>query len=303
MTETSVVKSWHLAPAQRNKFSQCVRTFAQKIFFPALTCLASAQAESLPTPASLDWGPTAYAFSGAAAAMANNQDAFLTNPAGLCYYSQLSVFGGSWQKMPGDQSTWTAGLVDGTHELVGGFHFAWNEIGSLTRNNYTLTTAYRTAYGAVGISIHALRFSGVPAGGGWHFTNSIGVLIPLSDMFTVGIYSKSPYDLESHHDQLPPSIHMAVMYSKTGTLRATFESGRRFRIPDQDWYYAAAGDFLLQDYLAVRGGYRWDHKTERSLWSLGGALIAPKVEITGTFVRATSGPKANGYGFDATFKF
>lgn len=304
MSETSLVKSCGLRWSYCNIFFQSLHDLVVKIIF--IVCASGSlgiYAESLPTPMSLDWGPSTCSLAGTAASLANNHDAFLTNPAGLFYYSGSSSFGGSWQSMTGDQSQWTAGLVDGTHDLIGGFQFAWGDIGSLTRRVYTVGSSYKTPYGIVGVSLHGYQFQGVPAGRGWHFSNSMGVLIPVGQLLSLGVYSKSPYDFQGAHDYLPPSVHLAIMYSKPGLIRASFESGRRFRVSNQDWYYAAAGDFLLQEYLAVRGGYRWEPRNEPSLWSLGLALIAPRIEIIGSFTRTTSGSQSNSFGVDTTFKF
>jgi hypothetical protein len=298
MAYLSDVKPSRRSEPERNFIFQLMKLLA--VFFLFFDC---ATAGTLPTPMSLDWGPQSYSFAGAAAAMVNNQDAFLTNPAGLVFFSGSGALQGSWQTMPGDQDHWTTSVVDGTHDLIGGFQFAESKVDDLSRQNFTITGSYKTPYGSFGISAHALKFGGVPSGRGWHFTNTIGILAPVGELFTIGIYSKSPYDLEDRHSQLPPSIHMAIMYAKASAFRVSFESGRRFRIPDQDWYYAAAGDILLQDYLAVRGGYRWEIKNERSFWSAGAALIAPKVEITGVYIRMNSGPPSNGYGFDLNFRF
>ncbi|MDB5036511.1 MAG: hypothetical protein JWQ35_39 [Bacteriovoracaceae bacterium] len=302
MIDLQVVKPLPPSRPKQNFFWQSLLKLGTYFTLSLFLLQGLTKAASLPVPMNADWGPTTYSLAGAAAAIVSNHDSFLTNPAGIFYYSGQTSLGGMWEKMPGKLSNWSASVVDGSNDIVGGFQFADTNANGLIRQNYTLDTAYKTPYGAIGVSIHGVRLRGVEPGRGWHLTNSVGVIVPLGGIVTLGIYSKSPYDLEKDH-YFPPSIHMGVMYSKEGALRATFETGRRFRIEDQDWYYAVAGDILMQKYLAIRGGYRWDHEQGKSFWSMGGALLAPKIEMTGTYIRTTTGPKSNGYGFDVTFRF
>ncbi len=273
------------------------------LFFIGFLNLAeSLEAAVHPAPPSIDWGASTYSFAGAAAAMTTNQDALQTNPAGLLYYQDLNSMGGGWLEMPGDADRWSVSLIDGGQPVIGGMQYAWANNGELDRQTITLGAAYKTPYGCLGISGHAHRFRGVSEGRGWMFTNSIGVLIPLIQSLAIGIYSKSPYDFEKDK-YLPPSWHFGVMYQYPQLLRASFEAGKKFQTGKDDWHYIVAGDILVQEYFAIRGGHRWDEDPERSFWSAGLALIAQKIEIAGVFVQTTGKKQSKGMGFDINLKF
>jgi len=89
MTQPLVVKSRSFGLSV-NSFWQWPSWLTRVAFamglFPTLL-----SAESLPLPDSADWGVATYSFAGSAAAIASNQDSFLTNPAGLIYYRGLGA--------------------------------------------------------------------------------------------------------------------------------------------------------------------------------------------------------------------
>ncbi len=282
------------------------RFFSPQAALPALLAglvlLAfSESAYSLPTPPTADWGPSTLSFGGAGAGLSVDHDAFLTNPANLAYFQNTNSVGGSWQNLPRDEQRWSVSLVDGKLPAVAGFHFTWNDYGPSQRHAYTLGGAYKTAYGAFGATAQALNFSSVARGNGWHFTGSIGVLIPAAYGISLAIYSRHLLDTESN-TQLPPDVHMALLYIYPEMVRFSFESDRRFVLAGQDWNYSLGADLLFKKYFAVRGGYRFDRSGSDDFFSVGAAVLGPKMEITAAFTRTTERKAVNGLAFGASFK-
>lgn len=281
--------------------------FQYLVLFCVLALTAEAAwGQALPTPQIVDYGPNSIAVGGSSAAIVSNHDAFLTNPANLFYLAGKYSAGGNYQRLPHNTTNWSADIVDGTNGVIGGFQFQSAENkGQFTRHAYTLSAAYKTNYGSLGASVHAMRFSDIPpgnAGNGWHFTNTTGVFIPLGDSLAIGSYGRSVLDFEKDK-QLPPTVHMAIVYTSQNILRATFEADRRWRAPNQDWNYSTGGELLLSQYYVVRGGYHVDYSNEDSYWSSGVSLLAPKMEVSGSFIRTATGKHTNGFGVDTFLRF
>src|SRR5690348_2560771 len=74
--------------------------------FLAVQILQRPLKAELPSPESLDWGPSSLSFAGSSAAMISDHDAFLTNPALLFYYQGKNAGGGSWRTLPADNHLW-----------------------------------------------------------------------------------------------------------------------------------------------------------------------------------------------------
>ena len=269
----------------------------------SLFSFLSLQAQSLPYPERADWGPSTFALGGASAAVASNHDSFMTNPAGLVYFIQKNSVGGNWQRMPREQSMWSLSLVDGTRNVIGGFHFNWTDIDKTTRHTYVLAAAYKTPYGSLGVTIKPMRFSDLTGdGNGWHLTGSTGVLVPVAMGISFGGYVKSFLDGQKD-SQLPPSAHLGVLYTYGDLFRVTFDADRRFQIPNQDWNYSVGGEVSGGEYFVLRGGYRWQEDRDYRFWSSGASFVAPRFELSGHYTRTLTGSVSHGFGFDATARF
>lgn len=297
------VKALSLSRTNFNFFSEVFRSFRTHLL-PSIIfwCCAASPNYGNQLPPFADWGPNTASLAGNSAAMVSNHDAMLTNPAGLIYLKGSNSLGGGWGRLPEKTSAWSVSLADASSDIMMGFHYSWADMNEINRQMYTISAVYGTSYGALGVSAHAIKLQNVDEGRGWHFTNSLGIFAPLGNSLALGIYSRSPYDFEKDRI-LPPSIHMGLLLQIPKTLRAHFESGRQFGIPNQDWYYSTACDLLFQEYFSVRGGYRWDHESGRSLWSVGGAILAPKIEIIGYFLETADARASSGFGFEALVKF
>ncbi|MBN8555110.1 MAG: hypothetical protein J0L93_06685 [Deltaproteobacteria bacterium] len=269
------------------------------VFLKTSTVLAT---EELPFSDMADWGPTTFMMGGASAASSSDHDAFLNNPAGLMYYERRYSIGGHYLETAREQTSYSASTIDGNKGVLSGFHFGSVSYGRPKRQSYTLAVAYKTPYGALGVSTSALRFTGVSPGKGWHFSGTMGVLIPVAYQISIGGSVKSVLDREKN-TQLPPQVKMGIMYSNPNQIRVAFDADRRFNIHNQDWNYSLGGDYLMKNYFAVRGGYHWNHSTDYSFYSAGGGIVSPKFEIYGMYMRTTSGPDSNGYGVNAQLLF
>lgn len=253
-------------------------------------------------PKRADWGPTTWALGGGAAASAANQDAILTNPAGLVYFEHKSSMGGAFLQLPLEERHWRVALVDGTQGLIGAFQFDWNDQAMSIRKTYTLSTAYQTPYGAYGVSFQTVQFDKVIEGEGWHYTGSAGALVPVGLGFSLGVYGKSFLDLEKDH-HFPPSLHVGLLYTYPETIRISVEANKAFRVSGQNWNYSFGADCLVYQYFTLRGGYHSDHSNEYSFGSAGVGILGSKTEIAATYIRPLSTPSDHGFGVDLTLKF
>jgi len=280
----------------------CLTVFSSGIISVAFFFDPSARAASLPLPDRTDFGPTTLTLGGAAAALTTAHDAFMTNPATLVFFQGFDSIGSSWQILPKDESHWSVSVADGTRGVTGGFQFQWADVQEARRLNLAVGAAYKTPWGSVGVTGHTLRIRGVDVDRGWHFTDSIGIFIPLFGGLTLGAYSKSPFDFNDHR-RFPTSLHMGAGYSYPGSFRVAFESDRRFRLNHQSWNYSVGGDILPIDYIALRGGYHWDRTEQFSYWAAGLILVAPRIEVAGSFLRKVNGETGNGFSADFFLKF
>lgn len=248
-----------------------------------------------------DWGPNVYGLGGCSATAFDGMDSFLANPAGLGTYEGSTAFGASYQRLPNDLGSWSAGLVDGTNGIVGGLQFNWLDEGRPRRQTYSAAAAYRSRWVWLGTALNAYKFSKLAPGAGWHFSGSAGLIIPVPGGLTFGAYGKNFLDTEKDH-YLPPAFGGGVSYLIPQLAKLYAEASRRFIIENQDWNVSYGAELLLKDYFRVRGGYHWNRSHEENLWSVGAALSAPKINLAFTYSQTTEHNLA-GYGFDAVVKF
>lgn len=275
--------------------------FALLAWGAALSAI-SLQAQNLPLPERLDWGTTTWSMGGAGAASVSDYDAITTNPAGLVFYKGKGALGGHWQQLPEDYSQWGISSIDGNQVLLTGFNYSMANYSDIRRQALTLSAAYPTPYGSLGFGGQAVYLTGLRPNKGWHFTSFGGVLIPVFGGFSIGAYGKSFGDF-SDDSKFPPSAHVGAMYSIPQALRLAFDADRRFKVRQQDWNYSAGGDVLMKEYFGIRGGYHWNNSTEYDFWTVGLSIIAPKIELSGYYLRKVSGAAGNGMGFKAESRF
>lgn len=256
---------------------------------------------SHPFPLESDWGPFTYSVGGASAAVASNTDAITTNPAGLSLLQGSGLAGGQYLRMPLGQNRWGISVVDGSNDIVGGFRFYWDESNGGVKKKFTTALAYRLPFAVIGVSGHVVHFSDMASGNGWHFTHSVGFLSPLGAGFSIGAFINSLYDLEKDL-HIPPSAHFGALYTYPQFFRIAFDADRRLYIDNQDWNYSIGGDFLVNEFFAVRSGYRWAHDINHSFWTAGAAMLAPKLHVSGFFMRTVDEHPENGFGFDVYLK-
>lgn len=263
-----------------------------------------AAAQGHPFPMRSYWGPTAIGLGGAMAAAATNQDSFLTNPAGLANFTNISSVGGHYLMLPRSLSSFGASIVDGARGIVGGFQYSWTNLQQAARQNFVTGAAYRTPYGAAGVTVSAFRFSKLnpAAGQGWLFSGSVGVLVPVGMGLTLGAYSLHPFD-NVKDSYLPPSLHLGAAYTYPEIFRISFEAYRRFKDGLSNWNYSLGGDVLIKQYFIFRGGYHWNNSREDNFGSIGLGITSGKLEISGVYTRYTSGKHQNGLGTDLTLRF
>jgi len=258
--------------------------------------------QSLPAPELLNWGPSTVVLGGTGAAASNNHDALLTNPANLIFLQGKRSLGGYWQWLPGDNSGWSVSVIDGASQLISGVQFTLSEFGPSKRLGITLGSSYKLRHFSVGVSTSSFRFSHLTEGNGWHFVNSAGILYPVASGIAVGFYAKNFADFEKS-SQFPPSIHFGALFTQPERLQLSFQADRRYKQPQQDWNFSWGADILFYQFYALRGGVHWNNSTDFSYWSIGGAVLGPRAEISGYYMKPLEGKSAHGAGFDLTFKF
>lgn len=239
--------------------------------------------------------------SGAGVASSLDLDSFTMNPAGMMALKGQSAFGGSWANLPLNLERWSVGTIDGTRQVLGGLGFDWVDMGIASRQAFHLMAAYPTQYGAFGASFDVMNFDGLSSGDGWYFTQTLGILVPTPFGLMIGIAAKNI--LDTHPDDvIPPQVQMGVAYSKSRLFRFSFQADRRFSVPGQDWNFSFGSDLLFKEFYAVRGGYHWNNSSEGSLWSVGLALKAPRIELSGFYTKQVHHDD-DGFGFNASVSF
>jgi hypothetical protein len=248
-----------------------------------------------------DYGLNSLMLSGAYSTGGLDMDAFRGNPAVMAYRFGQSGFGGGWQKNPSAGSSWQVAMIDGARSLVNGLHFQWWEQGSVERKGFTLGGAYRTPYGTAGLSSSLLHFSGFPKGNGWHLTTAAGILTPALHGLTLGISVKNLID-RAEKTLLPPELAMGINFHQE-FFGLHFQADRRFAIDDAEWSFSTAGEVVMREFFALKGGYRFERSADPSFYSLGLGIIAPKIDLSAVITRSTGAQARWGYGFHCLFLF
>ncbi len=261
-----------------------------------------AAGEPPPFPPRLNYGASTLGFAGTSAAMASGHDAISTNPAGLMYLQGVSSIGGEWSDPPGNGRKWSASIIDGSSDIIGGLRFSWTNWKPASRQQYQFALAYKTPWVVAGVSGEIAQMRNVSSNKGWHFTNGLGVLIPLHAGLTVGAFSKSLLDM-AKDSVFPPAIHLGIMYAKVKSFRVGFDADRLFQTPGADWNYSTGAEFLLREFFVIRGGFHWDAESGQNYWAVGGGMLAPKIDLVGSFVQTTANPIASGFVVETSIRF
>ncbi len=248
------------------------------------------------------WSPHSWMRAGASVAWTDELDAMSSNPGLLFRAKGRTTFGGSWARLPRDLGQWSVGVADGRTAVVGGIRYDWADENKPRRQGVHLSAAYPTQYGTVGVTADGYHFSDLQKYNGWHFSNSIGAYVPLGQGFAIAAMGKNLID-RARDSILPPEFATGMTYSYKESIIFQFQADRRFSIPGQNFSYSFGLDMITRKFFSIKGGYRWDHENERKLWSVGGAIEAPRSFFSGFYTRTIDGPSSQGFGFKANFSF
>lgn len=264
------------------------------------------QSSSEPLPPSMSglshMGVMGFSRAGTTVSSSSGLDSLTTNPAGMIFSRGKGAFGGDWASAPGNLQRWQVGLVDGRKNVMGGISYDFAEQNRVNRQGIHASVLYETQYGAVGATFSSYHFANLRRQNGWQFTQTMGLIAPIAYGLTIGI-SGNHFADAAPDSILSPSLQMGLGYEKPGYLKFAFQTDRRFSVSGQDFNYSWSGDLILRKFFVLRAGYRWDHSTDESFYSVGGAIEAPRLHVAGYFLQATEGNKAKGFGGSLIYFF
>lgn len=276
------------------------------LFLITLTTLSKPDliyAQSMPYPQRSLWGSSAFAMGGAAAATFSGMDFFSLNPAGIAFYRGKSAAGGAYSLLPEDLDSWSLSVVDGVSAVNAGVQFKWTNFGESSRKQYQMAIAYPTSWGSFGVGVHSEQIKGVSgAGNGWHFTSSFGFLIQPGQGLAVGGSILSILDREED-SFYPPLLRLGASFHYPSTFRVAFDAFRKFNQAHQDWNYSTGLEIFWAEWLGTTAGYHFNHSDEKSFWSAGAFLRAPRVDLGATYHQYTDSSSSRGFTTELTVKF
>lgn len=274
-----------------------MRTLFISCFF-----LFSSYVHSQSFPASGNWGGYGWSHAGSTVATAFDHVAFYNNPAGLAGFDKKTSLNGYYLEGTRDLNQWSASVVDGLRQAIGGFAFDWLEYGNVTRMGMHVAAARKTQYGSIGVAVNLYHFKDQPTNNGWHFTQTFGIFVPIA--YGLAFAASTQALLDNAKDSvLPPEAKLGLVYHKPGMLRLSFQADRRFQIPNQDWNFSFSTDLYFKKFFSVRGAYRMENTVDDgSLFSAGLNMNAPRMTVFGFYTREVK-TSDDGFGFQVAFKY